>query len=91
METYRASTFTLGTSTVITLPAKLNVASGIRTKVKKVKNGILITLDRTADAGAKIAARNLNLVEKLAGGIKISSNLTPAQMNKIYDRDIYGE
>lgn len=82
MQAYPATTFTLGTSTVITLPSQLGIAEGIKAKIKKIPKGLIITLDQ-ADIES--------VVERLAGGINVSSNLSPRQMNQIYDHETYGE
>jgi hypothetical protein len=89
METFIGTTFTLGTSTVLTLPKGLGIKAGVRTKIKKVKSGLNIQL-KTLPAKDKTIARDIALIKKLAGGIKFSSNLTPKQMNDIYDKEVYG-
>lgn len=89
METYLASTFTLGTSTVLTLPKKLGIKAGVKTKIKRVKSGLNIQLQTLPEKDGDLAP-DLALIKKLAGGIKFSSNFTPKQMNDIYDKEVYG-
>lgn len=89
METFIGTTFTLGTSTVLTLPKGLGIKAGVKTKIKKVKSGLNIQLD-TSTKNGEIIARDIALIKKLSGGNKFSSNLTPKQMNDIYDKEAYG-
>lgn len=89
METFIGTTFTLGTSTVLTLPKRLGIKAGVKTKIRKVKAGLNIQL-KTSPEKDKALARDIALIKKLAGGIKFSSNLTPKQMNDIYDKEVYG-
>jgi len=89
METYTASTFTLGTSTVLTLPKGLGIKSGVKTKIKRVKSGLNIQLKTSPEKDGGLAV-DLALIKKLAGGIKFSSNFTPKQINDIYDKEVYG-
>lgn len=89
METYLASTFTLGTSTVLTLPKGLGIKAGVKTKIKRVKSGLNIQLQTSSEKDGDLAL-DLALIKKLAGGIKFSSNFTPKQMNDIYDKEVYG-
>lgn len=78
--------FTLGTSIVVTLPKKWGVAPPAKLKAKKA--GKKITLEVINDQNQ--LEKDLTLIEKLAGGIKFSSNLTPDKMNRIYDQEVYG-
>lgn len=82
MQLFPATTFTLGTSTVITLPNQLGIAEGIKAKIRKFPKGLLITFDQ-----ADIASG----VTRLAGGINVSSKLSPRQINEIYDQETYGQ
>lgn len=84
-----ASTFTLGTSTVLTLPKGLGIKAGVKTKIKRVKSGLNIQLQTLPEKDEDLTL-DLALIKKLAGGIKFSSNFTPKQMNDIYDKEVYG-
>ncbi len=89
METFTGTTFTLGTSTVLTLPKGLGIKAGVKTKIRKIKSGLSIQLKTSPKKDVELA-HDLALIKKLAGGIKFSSNLTPEQMNDIYDKEVYG-
>lgn len=82
---YTTTTFTLGSSTVLTLPKPLGVTPGIRAIIKKMRSGFVIKF-----AQSKID-RDIALVKKLAGGMKSSSNMTPDEMNRVYDLGTYGK
>ncbi|MBI2008180.1 hypothetical protein HYS82_00815 [Candidatus Amesbacteria bacterium] len=79
--------FTLGTSTVVTLPKKWGVTPPAKLKAKK--NGKKITLE-VINKQSQLE-KDLALIDKLAGGMKYSSNLTPDEMNRIYDKEVYGD
>lgn len=89
METFIGTTFTLGTSTVLTLPKRLGIKAGVKTKIRKVKSGLNIQL-KASPAKDKALARDIALIKKLAGGNKSKFTLTPDEMNSIYDKEVYG-
>lgn len=89
METFIGTTFTLGTSTVLTLPKWLGIKAGVKTKIKRVKSGLNIQL-KTLPEKDKTLARDIALIKKLAGGNKSKFTLTPDEMNDIYDKEVYG-
>lgn len=60
----------------------------MKTKIKRVKSGLNIQL-KTSPKKGKALTRDIALIKKLAGGNKFSSNLTPKQMNDIYDKEVY--
>ena len=62
METFIGTTFTLGTSTVLTLPKGLGIKAGVKTKIKKVKSGLNIQLD-TSTKNGEIIARDIALIK----------------------------
>ena len=79
--------FTLGTSTVVTLPKKWGVTPPAKLKAKKIGKKItLVVVDKQSQL-----EKDLALIEKLAGGMKYSSNLTPDEMNRVYDQEVYGD
>lgn len=61
----------------------------MKTKIRKVGSGLNIQL-KTLPAKDKNLTRDIALIKKLSGGNKFSSNLTPKQMNDIYDKEVYG-
>lgn len=89
METFIGTTFTLGTSTVLTLPKGLGIQAGVKTKIRKVKSGLNIQL-KTIPAKDKNLALDIALIKKLAGSNNNKFLLTPDEMNKMYDKAIYG-
>jgi hypothetical protein len=89
METFIGTTFTLGTSTVLTLPKGLGIKSGVRAKIKKVGSGLNIQL-KTLPANDKNLTRDIALIKKLSGSNKSKFILTPDEMNNIYDKEVYG-
>lgn len=80
--------FTLGTSTVITLPKKLGITP--HQKVRATKKGLTVIL-KPVSSKKDQKMRDVQLVEKLSGGLNFSSQLTPSEMNKIYDQEVYGD
>ena len=87
METFTATTFTLGTSTVVTLPKKLGIKSGTRVELIKKGNRVEIKSGSGAKSGR---SRDIELIKSLAGGISLPFSLTPDEVNKQYDKDVYG-
>ena len=82
--------FTLGTSTVITLPKKLGILPGQKIKAKRHGSSITLTPSKTTNV-KKPLENDLKLIDKLAGGMNYSSNLTPDEMNRVYDKEVYGD
>ena len=83
------TTFTLGSSTVVTLPKKLGIHPG--QKIRAKKHGSSITLTPTKDIDTKKQLeKDLKLIDKLAGSSKVTTHLTPDEMNRQYDLDTYG-
>jgi hypothetical protein len=80
---YIATTFNLGTSTVLTIPKKLGLSAGVKTVIKKLKSGFLVK-PITSDV-----ERNIAIIRKLAGSNKNKFTLTPDEMNRLYDKGVY--
>ena len=88
MEVLDVTTFTLGKSTVVTIPKKLGIGSGV--KLKLSKKGSAILLEPKSKSKRDEIAKKIALVKKLAGGIKIPFPYTPDELNKMID-DEYDE
>lgn len=89
MTPYTVTTFSLGTSTVLTLPKKLGIPAGVRAEMKKRRSSLLIDFV-DIPKGNRQLERDLTLIRKLSGGVPVTSRLTPDDMNRVYDDDVYG-
>lgn len=89
MTPYAVTTFSLGTSTVLTLPKKLGIPAGVRAEMKKRRSSLLIDFV-DIPKGDRQLERDLTLIRKLSGGVPVTSRLTPDDMNRVYDEDVYG-
>ena len=78
--------FTLGTSTVVTLPKKWGVTPPAKLKAKKT--GKRITLEVISEQNR--IQKNVALAKKLMGGFTGKFNLTPAQLKRYYELGTYG-
>lgn len=74
-------TFTLGRSTVVTLPKSIGVKPGTKMKVRKRGEEIVLKPAKKEDAAT--------IVRRLAGGMDFKKvfgkNLTPDELNKLFD------
>lgn len=89
MTPYAATTFSLGTSTVLTLPKKLGIPAGVRAEMKKRRSSLLIDFV-DVPKGNRQLERDLTLIRKLSGGVPVTSRFAPDDMNRAYDDDVYG-
>lgn len=89
MTPYAVTTFSLGTSTVLTIPKKLGIPAGVRAEMKKRRSSLLVDFV-DVPKGNRLLERDLTLIRKLSGGVPVTSRLTPDDMNRVYDDDIYG-
>jgi hypothetical protein len=85
METGQLTVFTLGQSTVITLPKKWGIKPGTKITYKKTPQKVNLEL---TDFQIKLA---LKYVKQHSGSIHLNSPLTPEQMNDEYEKDTYGD
>lgn len=69
-------TFKLGNSTVVTLPKKLGIRPGQHLRIKKYKEKIELS-----PAGGNKS----DVVNKLAGKLRLKHHSTPDEINKIID------
>lgn len=73
--------FTLGKSTVVTIPKSLGVKPGTKMKIQKKGKIIVLKPEKKEDAAA--------IVQKLAGGMNFKKvfgkSLTPEDINKLID------
>lgn len=91
MTPYAVTTFSLGTSTVLTLPKKLGIPAGVRAEMKKRRSSLLVDFVDVPKENRQLELeRDLTLIRKLSGGVPVTSRLTPDDMNRVYDDDIYG-
>ena len=84
---YTVNTFNLGSSVVSVWPKKLNIPANVSVKIKV--SGGFVTAIAKPKSQTQIA-KNIALIQKLAGGMKQSSNMTPDEMNTAYDKEVYG-
>lgn len=89
MTPYAVTTFSLGTSTVLTIPKKLGIPAGVRAEMKKRRSSLLIDFVDIPE-GDRQLERDLTLIRKLSGGVPVTSRLAPDDMNRVYDEDVYG-
>jgi hypothetical protein len=85
METGQLTVFTLGQSTVVTLPKKWGLKSGSKIPYKKTTRKVNLEISDNQITQA------LDYVKKHAGSIKINSPLTLEQMSDEYEKDTYGD
>lgn len=71
--------FQLGSSTVITLPKKLGIKPGQRLKVEKSGQTVVLKPQKMSEKEIE------RLVESLSGGLKLKADLTPDQLNKLFE------
>lgn len=68
--------FQLGTSTVITLPKKLGIKPGQKLEITKDKQKIVLKIN---------ASKKSDVVDQLAGKLKLDAHLSPEALNKLFD------
>ena len=74
-------TFTLGRSTVVTIPKSLGVRSGVKMHAKKRgKEVIFKTVEHLEKNDID------KLIDKLSGGGNLKENLTPEEINEELDK-----
>ena len=76
----------MGSSVVSVWPKKLNIPANVSVKIKV--SGGFVTAIAKPKSQTQIA-KNIALIQKLAGGMKQSSNMTPDEMNTAYDKEVY--
>ena len=69
--------FQLGTSTVVTLPKGLGIKPGQKLQIKKDKQKIVLKMEK---------GRKSDVVEKLAGKLRLDRHLNPDELNKLFDK-----
>jgi len=78
--------FTLGQSTVITMPKRLGINPKMRIRAKKSGQRVVLEIiDRQTEIEKSVA-----LVKKLAGGHRGKFNFTPDELNRRYEQGTYG-
>lgn len=72
-------TFTLGKSTVVTIPKSLGVIPGAKMTIKKRgKDLVLKPVGKPTDASS--------IVNRLAGGLRLKHHPTPEEINELLDK-----
>lgn len=79
MTSQTVQAFQLGSSTVVTLPKELGIKPGQKFSVKKTSKQITLKEEQLSKEEIH------KLVEKLAGGLKLKKDLTPAQLRKLFE------
>lgn len=85
METI-VTTFNFGNSVVSVWPKSLGLSAGIKVNIKKGKSAIVATIGTRTESETQ---KNIAIIKKLAGSMKYSSHMTPEEMNRSYDKEVY--